>query len=119
MKKALSLFMVLALFAPLTFTHAEPPEQPEQTVTISFVVEVDGSGYSIPAKTNFILGKKVVLWYCDDATTHSYVPETYVNGSQMGVGIMLVGVWKAPVLLMQPGDISGMGLGIFFIFPNQ
>lgn len=118
MKKVLSLFMVLTFLAPLTFTHAEPPEQPQQNVTISFVVDVDGSGYSLPARTNFILGKKVVLWYCDDATTHSYVPETYVNGSQIGVGIMLVGAWRAPSLFMQPGDISGMGLGIFFIFPN-
>ncbi len=114
MRKLFVLFIAI-LFIPCVYSGEEKYEG-SSDVNISFIFDTNGTGYSLPAGINFIIKRHMVLWYYEDGHTRSFVPSFEINGSQFGIGIIFFGIWKAPGIFQQPGYITGMGLGIVFIF---
>ena len=115
MKKLLVVLITAIFFIPSSYC-IEKEEKQEQEYAISFAFDTNGTGYSIPTGINFIMGRHIVLWYYEEGHTKSFVPSFEINGSQFGVGILLFGIWKAPSLWKQPGNITGVGIGIVIIF---
>jgi len=87
----------------------------ESSNNTSFAIDTSGYGYSFPPGLVFVIGPQIITWSYEDGVTRSITPSFYVNGSQMGVAIAFFGVWRAPGLLNQPGNITGMLVGIVFI----
>lgn len=110
--------MKLAYFIPFLLMFSFTGYEQKQEVKISFIFSTEGYGYSIPASTKIIVYRHIVIWYYENGTTKSFVPEFEVKGKQFGIGIIFFGLWKAPSILKQPGNITAMGFGIVFIFYN-
>ena len=117
MKKFVPLVALLFIL-PSYATGWNDGARQEQQISISFAIDTKGSGYSIPAGITFIMGRHIVLWYYEDGYTKSFIPDFEVNGKQVGVGVLLLGIWKAPTMFQQPGEITGVGVGIVVIFAN-
>jgi len=85
---------------------------------VSFAIDTSGYGYGFPPGLVFAIGPQIITWSYEDGVTRSITPPFYVNGSQQGIAIAFFGVWSAPRLLSQPGNITGMIVGIVFIIPK-
>lgn len=112
---------LIAFIMIIPFTPAENKNEINYTaneIKITFIFSTDGYGYSLPAGSNLIISRHFVLWYYENGTTVSYIPEFEVKGKQFGIGMLIFGLWKAPSILKQPGNITGMGFGIVIIFQN-
>ncbi len=116
MKKFVMLTALL-LVIPFYATGVNEKEQ-EQQISISFAIDTRGNGYSIPSGIKFIMGYHMVLWYYEDGYTKSFIPDFEIYGKQFGIGILLLGIWKSPTIFQQPGEVTGVGIGIIVIFSN-
>ncbi len=111
--KGVAFTIAMLLLAIPLVSSAESPEN-----NTSFAIDTSGYGYSFPPGLVFIIGPQIVTWSYEDGVTKSIIPPFYINGSQRGVAIAFFGVWSAPGLLAQPGNISGMLVGIIFMVPK-
>jgi len=122
MKKILAI-MIVALLIPVTFPEKtngyENGNEPATNVTILFfsTVKSSGSGFGYPTGTQFyiLLHGGWVIWYYNNGTTvNRYLlnPST-IEGEQIGICYTILGIWKAPRLVAQPGDITANMLVLF------
>ena len=107
----------LLLLLP-SFTAEKENALQEQEVKISFIFSTEGYGYSLPTGTNIIVSRHFIMWYYENGTTKSFIPEFEIHGKQFGIGIIFFGLWKSPSLLKQPGNVTGMGFGLVILFYN-
>lgn len=108
----------LLLLLPSFPAEQENALQEQQEAKISFIFSTEGYGYSLPAGTNIIISRHFAIWYYENGTTKSFIPEFEIHGKQFGIGIIFFGLWKAPSLLKQPGNVTGMGFGFVIVFYN-
>ncbi|HEC82474.1 MAG TPA: hypothetical protein ENI53_01130 [Thermoplasmatales archaeon] len=116
MQKVFAFLIVLLLFTP--FINGKE-ERKETSSNFSFIFSTNGTGYSIPAGLKIIFSRNFVLWYYENGSTVSYAPSFEIEGKQFGIGIIFFGVWKSPGIFQQPGYITGMGIGLVFIFQSN
>ncbi len=113
-----ALVIALLFIAPFNALSVDEKDSGKETNNFSFAVDSSGYGYSFPPGLVFIVGPQIITWSYENGTTKSFSPPFYVNGSQFGIAIALFGVWKSPNLLNQPGNVSGMVVGIILVFPT-
>ncbi len=81
-----------------------------------------GNGYAYPTTFRFSFFSLLpVIWYYTDGSTEFYTfmgKEVY-GGSQIGAALIYpIGMWIAPRLFQQPGNIFGIGIvAIAVIYP--
>ncbi|MCD6474180.1 MAG: hypothetical protein J7K47_04665 [Thermoplasmata archaeon] len=121
MKKILAI-MVVALLFPLTFsepTNGYESNEAATNATILFfsAVKSSGSGFGYPTGTQFyiLLHGGWVIWYYNNGTTVNryLLNASTIEGEQIGICYAILGVWKAPRLVAQPGDITANMLVLF------
>ena len=108
----------LLFLIPFSVLSVDENWREKEANNISFAVDSSGFGYSFPPGLVFIFGPQIITWSYENGSTKSLSPPFYVNGSQFGIAIAIFGVWKSPSLLNQPGNVSGMVVGIVLVFPT-
>jgi len=112
MKKLLAI-SIAVLFLPIPAYASESNTTPQNsniTPILFSVVKIEANGFGYPTGTNFYipLHGGWVIWYCSNGTTTTryFINPNEIKGEQLGIAYVMVGIWKAPRLLSQPGEIT-------------
>ncbi len=87
------------------------------TILLFSAVKSNGVGFGYPTGTQFYIllhGGWVIWYYNNGTTTNRYLLQpTTIEGEQIGICYALLGIWKAPRLVSQPGEITANMLVLF------
>ena len=122
MRKVLAI-LIFAILIPVVLPaqgyESENDTNEGTNVTILFfsAVKSEGTGFGYPTGTQFYIllhGGWVIWYYSNGTTTNRYLlqPST-IEGEQIGICYAILGIWKAPRLVSQPGDITANMLVLF------
>ncbi|MCD6572699.1 MAG: hypothetical protein J7K95_01220 [Thermoplasmata archaeon] len=122
MKKIMAV-MVAILLLSVIFPQSNAYEKEDDTgganttILLFSAVKSNGSGFGYPTGTQFYIllhGGWVIWYYNNGTTTNRYLLQpTTIEGEQIGICYAILGIWKAPRLVSQPGDITANMLVLF------
>ena len=112
MKKLVPLVACLFLIMPFASASYSNPTPTSSNITpvIFSVVKIEANGFAYPTGTSFYLPLHGgwAVWYCKSGTTTTryFTNPHEIKGEQLGIAYVMVGIWKAPRIFSQPGNIT-------------
>ena len=111
MKKIIAAVIAIAFISIPSFGEEETQQMSNTSIMFFSAVETHGNGFGYPTGTTFYVplhGGWVMWFYTNGTTTTRYLLNPYTfEGKQIGIAYVMLGIWKAPRLFSQPGNISG------------
>ncbi|KAA0008098.1 MAG: hypothetical protein FE036_02600 [Thermoplasmata archaeon] len=122
MKKIMAVMVAILLLSVIfpqsnAYEKEDDTEGANTTILLFSAVKSNGSGFGYPTGTQFYIllhGGWVIWYYNNGTTTNRYLLQpTTIEGEQIGICYAILGIWKAPRLVSQPGDITANMLVLF------
>jgi len=122
MKKIMAVMVAILLLSVIfpqsnAYEKEDDTEGANTTIVLFSAVKSNGSGFGYPTGTQFYIllhGGWVIWYYNNGTTTNRYLLQpTTIEGEQIGICYAILGIWKAPRLVSQPGDITANMLVLF------